>query len=236
MKKYLILLLNLLSVSLLAQETQTPFTSKSFDGKSIQQLKVETSGGNITVTGGNTPARVEIYVRPANGKGKSLSKEDIQRKLSAEYDLDVSLSGNRLVATARPKNKVRDWSNALSISFVVFVPQNVSSDLTTSGGNIKMDGLTEGRQDLTTSGGNLSLNNVGGKIKGTTSGGNITVVHARESMELTTSGGNISAEACDGEMKLTTSGGEINLQQLNGNIKAITSGGNVKGHQCAGRT
>lgn len=235
MKQYLILLLNLLSYSLYAQESQTPFITKSFDGKAISQLKVETSGGNITVSGGNTPSRVDIYIRPANGKGKSLSKEEIQRKLTAEYDLDVSLSGNRLVATARPKNKVRDWTTTLSISFVVFVPQNVSGDLVTSGGNIKVDGLTGGRQDFTTSGGNLDLKNVGGgRIKGTTSGGNITVAHARDNMELTTSGGNIAAEDCDGDMKLTTSGGTITLGQLNGEIKAITSGGNVKGRTVKG--
>ncbi|KIC94123.1 DUF4097 family beta strand repeat-containing protein [Flavihumibacter solisilvae] len=234
MKKYLILLFNLFAYTIYAQDSQTPYTTKSFDGKSISQLKVETSGGNITVTGGNTPSRVDVYVRPANGK-KTLSSDEIQRKLSSEYDLDVSLTGNKLVAIARPKNKVRDWNTTLSISFVVFVPQNVAGDLATSGGNIKVDGLTGGKQDFTTSGGNLDLKNVGGgKVKGTTSGGNITVAHARDNMELTTSGGNIAAEDCNGDMKLSTSGGTITLGQLNGDIKAITSGGNIKGRTVQG--
>ena len=226
----LLLLLLLIPAALLkAQSEKQAFLTKSLAAETINSIEAQTTGGNITVTAtGKAESRVEVYVTPNNGKTNSLSKEEIQQRLAEEYDLSVTVSNNKLSAIAKPKNRNMNWKKALSISFQVFVTKNVSSDLTTSGGNIKLAGLS-GTQDFSTSGGNLDLDNLSGKIIGKTSGGNIHVSNSKDDINLTTSGGNITAENSDGKIRLETSGGSLRLKKLKGSIKASTSGGNVDG-------
>src|SRR5579863_9033493 len=141
-----IITLSLLALSATAVHAQdwdsrTPFITKNFGGESIGEVRVETSGGNLSVEGTDGEPRVDVYVWP-NGRDKSLSKEEIQRKLDEEYDLTISVSDHILTALAKAKVKFRHWKRNLSIAFRVYSPHNVSSDLRTSGGNISLSGLS----------------------------------------------------------------------------------------------
>jgi len=229
MRKINLLFLLLIPAALLrAQSDKQPFLTKSLAGESINTIEAKTTGGNISVSAvGQSEARVEVYVTPNNWKSNSLTKEEIQKRLE-DYELSVTVANNKVRAIAKPKDRNMNWKKALNISFHVFVTKNVSSDLTTSGGNIKLSGIS-GTQDFTTSGGNLDLGNLSGKITGRTSGGNIHLSNSMDDIELTTSGGNIDAENSDGKIRLVTSGGSISLKRLKGNIKATTSGGNIDG-------
>jgi hypothetical protein len=135
--------------------------------------------------------------------------------------------------TAKRKNNTNDWKNSLSISFIVYLPENVSTDLGTSGGNINISTLS-GKQVFKTSGGNLVCKELKGEIQGSTSGGNISIEDSRDNIRLSTSGGNITAENCTGNITISTSGGNLNLEDLDGIIKATTSGGNVTGETIKG--
>ncbi|MEP7373277.1 MAG: hypothetical protein ABI675_07765 [Chitinophagaceae bacterium] len=225
----LFLFIMLASLKAQSQSDKQPFLTKSLSAESINNIEAKTSGGNISVTAtSQSESRVEIYVTPSNGKVNTLSKEEIQKRLDEDYELSVTVAGDKVSAIAKPKQRNMNWKKALSISFAVFVTKNVSSDLTTSGGNIKLSGIS-GTQDFTTSGGNLDIDNLSGKITGRTSGGNIHLSGSKDEIELTTSGGNIHAENSDGKMRLVTSGGSLKLKNLKGNIKATTSGGNIDG-------
>jgi DUF4097 and DUF4098 domain-containing protein YvlB len=230
MRKMHLLLLLFIPVALLqAQSNKQPFLSKSLSGESITSVEAKTTGGNISVSAvGQSESRVEVYVTPGNSKDNGMSKEEIQKRLEEHYELSVTVSGNNVRAIAKPKERNMNWKKALNISFQVFVTKNVSSDLTTSGGNIKLSGIS-GTQDFTTSGGNIDLDNLAGKITGRTSGGNIRLSNSKDDIDLTTSGGNINAENSDGKLRLVTSGGSLSLKRLKGNIKATTSGGNIYG-------
>jgi hypothetical protein len=230
MRKINLLLLLLIPGALLkAQSGKQPFLTKSLAAESINSVEAKTTGGNISVSAtGQSESRVEVYITPNNGKANSLSKEEIQKRLQEDYDLSVTVSNNKVKAIAKPKDRNMNWKKALNISFYVFVTKNVSSDLTTSGGNINLSGIS-GTQDFTTSGGNLDLDNLSGKITGRTSGGNIHLSNSKDDIELTTSGGNINAENSNGKIRLVTSGGSLHLKKLKGNIKATTSGGNIDG-------
>ena len=235
-KLFLTLVATYTIASLTAQDNQKnePFSTKSFAGQSIKDVEVETSGGNISVQ--SVPAdqsRIEVFVWPANGKNKASSKDEIQKKLDEFYDLKIDVSNNRLIATAKSKSRKWDRNNALSISFKVYVNSNVSTNLTTSGGNISLKEVN-GQQKITTSGGNLVIDHVKGKLKGTTSGGNIQVTDAEDIVELTTSGGNIEANNCKGDTRLVTSGGSIRLANMSGTTEAVTSGGNVQANMVTG--
>lgn len=212
---------------------EKPYLSKSLANETINDVEVKTSGGSISVTGSDaSEARVEVYVNP-NNRPHDLSKEDMKRRLEEDYDLNVSYSNNKVTAIAKPKQRNMNWKKSLSISFKVFVPKNITSDLTTSGGSISLTNLS-GSQDFKTSGGSLHVDNLSGKVRGRTSGGSIHVSNSKDDINLETSGGSIHAENCDGNLRLATSGGSIDLDDLKGNIEANTSGGSINGNAIAG--
>lgn len=233
--KKLFLLTSIVTVSLAvnAQE-KTPYMTKSLSSESVKNTEVQTSGGSISVTGVNSAAetKVEVYISSNMGREDNLSKEEIEKRLQ-EYDLNVTVSNNKLTAIAKPKKRDMDWKRGLSISFKVFVQKNSSTNLATSGGSISIANLT-GDQKFTTSGGSLHVDNVGGKIDGTTSGGSIHLDNSRDDIDLTTSGGSIDARNSEGKIRLETSGGSLNLRDLKGDIKATTSGGSVRGQNVSG--
>ena len=235
MKKYSLLLFMAVFALLLQAQTQDePYQTKSLANDAIKNVEVQTSGGSISVTGGsNAEARIEVYIRGNNGRDNNLSKEEIQKRLDEYYSLTISVSNNKLTAIAKPKQRNMDWKKGLSISFRIYSPQAVSTDLQTSGGSIALKNIS-GTQDFSTSGGSLKLDDIGGEIKGRTSGGSIDVKNARDEVDLSTSGGSINASNCNGNLKLATSGGSLKLSDLKGNIKASTSGGSVIGNTISG--
>lgn len=234
MKKITILfLLAGLTIAACAQDNKEPFLTRSLSNEAIKDVYVRSSGGSIAVTGATADLRVEIYVQPSNGLLSSLSKEEIQKRLDEDYELSIAVSNNQLTATAKQKKDFNNWKRALSISFKIFVPKSVNTDLSTSGGSIHLAGLS-GKQNFKTSGGSLSVDDLTGSINGRTSGGSITVKNAGSNIDLATSGGSIRAENCNGNIALNTSGGSLTLNNLKGNIKANTSGGSIHGSDING--
>src|ERR1051325_10229353 len=172
MKKHILFFLLLAStVAVKAQFDKEPYITKSLSNQNIQNVKVETSGGSITVGGVTADAKIEVYVTGNNGLN-TLSKDEIQKRLEENYELKVSVDGNTLIAYAKQKHDNMDWKRSLNISFKVYVPKNVSTDLSTSGGSISLNDLS-GTQKFRTSGGSLHVDDVTGKIDGGTSGGSI---------------------------------------------------------------
>ncbi|MBS1596930.1 MAG: DUF4097 family beta strand repeat protein [Bacteroidetes bacterium] len=233
MKKNLILSLLVFAALATRAQSGTPYMTKSFAGESVKEVEAKTQGGSISVAGNAGETRVEVYVSPNNGREFSVSKDEIQKRLSEDYDLSVTVSGGKISAIAKTKEKNMNWKRALSISFKIFVPQNVSTDLSTSGGSINLSNLS-GTQYFRTSGGSLTVERVSGKINGGTSGGSIDVSDSKDDIDLHTSGGSIVAENCTGKIKLNTSGGSLRLRGLNGTVRATTSGGSVDGKNVMG--
>ncbi|TDE18517.1 DUF4097 family beta strand repeat-containing protein [Dyadobacter psychrotolerans] len=213
-----------------AQSRETPYVTKTFTSSSLKALTVETSGGSIAVTGGQSNGfKVEMYVVPNNWNGKQeLSKEETEDRLE-DYDILIGTEGNQVIATAKRKAGTK-WDNkkSISIGFKVYAPRAISTNIKTSGGSIKIASLT-GEQNFTTSGGSLKVEDLEGTINGRTSGGSIEVSNCRKNIELVTSGGSIKATDLKGNIELKTSGGSIALNNLDGDIAAHTSGGSVKG-------
>lgn len=234
MKKILFLLVGGLWAAVAGAQQSGPFMQKTFPRATVKQLASETSGGNISVYGSTSgDARVEVYVW-ANGRElRSMSNEEIQKRLTERFDITVGMEGSTLQAIAKHKREVRWGNNELSISFKIYVPQNVSTSLRTSGGNINLKDLS-GTQDFRTSGGNLDIDQLSGRVTGRTSGGNVTVTDSKDDIDLHTSGGNMEATHCEGNLKLETSGGNVTLRMLKGTIHANTSGGEVHGEEISG--
>ena len=194
----------------------------------VDKVLSTTTGGNISVAAEGGSTRVEVFVRQNNSRGTNqLSNEEIKARLDEDYELSVYTNGNTLTTTAKPKHQIRDWKRSLSISFKIYVAKDAALDLSTSGGNIHLSGLS-GEKNFRTSGGNLVLNELSGKSKGSTSGGNIIVKNSKDKLDLSTSGGNIQADNSSGDIQMSTSGGNIQVENLKGAVKVSTSGGNIK--------
>ena len=233
MKKLFSFFVFTLSCSILfsqEKEQREPYLVKNIN-QSFSAAEVRTSGGNITVSVGS-PVRVEVFISGNNSK-ETLSKEEMKQRMEELYDLEIAVAGNKLIAYARSKEPIRDWKKALNVSFQLTVPEKLSTELYTSGGNITITEIN-GEQHLETSGGNLKVHHLSGKIFGRTSGGDIYLSNVKEYADLTTSGGNIIAAHSSGTLKLNTSGGDVLLKALEGNIEAGTSGGNVEGGNISG--
>lgn len=237
MKKYLLyVVFALAALPVCAQfnAEKDPVLSRSLASENVKNVVCETSGGSIAVTGVSaSEARIEVYAMPNNYRNNRLSEEEIKAKMEKEYDLTVNVSNNTLTAIAKPKDRKMNWKHALSFSFRIFVPQNVSTRLSTSGGSISLKNLS-GDHDFATSGGSLSVEKLEGKIKGRTSGGSISIKDTKDDVDLATSGGSINARNCEGKLRLSTSGGSLHLEQLGGDIKATTSGGSINGSAIKG--
>lgn len=215
----------------LAQKSE-PYYVKSLDGLNIREAELITSGGSLQVYSiAGEKHRLEVYITGNNGK--DLAKAEIENRLKEKYELIIEASADRIQAIAKQKSNWTDWKNSLNISFKLYVPSKINSDLKTSGGSITLKGL-DGNHDFATSGGSLNIENMKGDIEGKTSGGSITVKGAEGNVELKTSGGSISASDCKGEIELSTSGGSLKLVNLNGKIEASTSGGSISGENISG--
>ena len=207
------------------QQDDEPYRIEKFDLQGPGDLDVETSGGHITVKGtSSNTVRVEMYVRK---DGRNLLPEDTDLD---EWEIDISQSGNSVKAHAE-RSGGNNWNlwgnNSTSISFVVYTPREMSTELSTSGGHIETRDLN-GNQDIATSGGHLTLADIEGTIKARTSGGHINLQNIKGDVEARTSGGHIDVENTEGQLNVRTSGGHISLAEVNGSVEAKTSGGNIK--------
>jgi hypothetical protein len=217
-----------ISTFIFANDDEKPYMTKTFNASAVKSLNVRTSGGSISVTGKNGEAKVEVYVRSNNwNNGRDeLSTKEIEERME-EYELTIAQEGETLVCKAkRKKEDWSDWKRSLNISFKVTVPEKITTDLSTSGGSIRLANLS-GTQNFGTSGGSLHLHDLSGDIKGRTSGGSINLINCKDKLDLTTSGGSIRGGGIKGELNASTSGGSVRLNNVAASLKATTSAGSV---------
>lgn len=232
MKKLIAIALLFSTTYLFAQkDNEKPYIVKKYPSSQIKNLEVSTSGGDITVEGGSeNETIVEVYIKTGNWKDNS--KEEIESRLD-NYILSYTHVNDNLKISARPKNNNMNWKKSLNISYKIYTPKSLNTNLNTSGGGISMKNL-KGDLNFHTSGGGLSLADLSGNIKGRTSGGGISLTNLNDQVELTTSGGGISAKNSSGNILLRTSGGGLDLENLKGKINATTSGGGIDADHISG--
>jgi uncharacterized protein involved in outer membrane biogenesis len=220
----LLMILTITTADAMQQNSDEPYRVEEFSINTPGDLEVRTSGGHITVEGsGDDQVRVEMYVSK-NGRSLSPSDTDLD-----EFEITIARNGNRVQAIAKKENSDswKFWkNNNTSISFVVYTPKEMSTDLRTSGGHIKTTDL-RGTQQIRTSGGHLQLANLEGTVDARTSGGHIEISDVSGEIEARTSGGHIDAENTEGNLRVRTSGGHIDLENIAGTVEASTSGGGI---------
>lgn len=220
-----LLLMATISMAYKAKDDR-PYLVKEFELDAPGQLQVKTSGGGINVfSHQSNKVRVEMYLR----KGGNLLEpgDAAAEEILENYELEISQSSNSVTAKAEGNNS--SWfsgGNNVSISFVVYVPYKMSTELKTSGGSIQMKGVY-GRHDVKTSGGSLDFFDIQGDLNARTSGGSINIEKYIGALDAHTSGGSIHLQDSEGDLNVHTSGGSININNAKGSVDASTSGGGI---------
>lgn len=205
-----------------------PFTTKTFTINGPGNLEVRTSGGSIKVAGGTgNTAKVEMYV---NKRGRSITPDHEDAKdIMDNYQIRIEQSGSTIYAIAERESSISGWfgGDNASVSFVVYVPREMSCRLNTSGGSIDLTEV-KGQQEVKTSGGSLRLESVRGNTEARTSGGSIKIARYSGMLNAHTSGGSIDLSDAEGELRVNTSGGSIDISNVRGSVEASTSGGGIR--------
>jgi hypothetical protein len=198
-----------------------PFITKTFN-LSSGELYVSTSGGSIKVEGGNSnQVKVEMYV-----KSNKHSDSKIREIIEEDYEIRIEKTGSRIEAVAKREGTGWSW-NGISVSFVVYTPKDFECDLNTSGGSLRISGVSGKSHELKTSGGSITAEDMSGDLEARTSGGSITVNDYNGEIDVKTSGGSIRLEGIRGDIEATTSGGGVRIKDVEGAVYATTSGGSI---------
>lgn len=222
---FLFLVLVTLQFSAFASDFKAdPYLTKQFTLNGTGNLKVETSGASVAVTGASgNQVIVDMYVK-LNGKEVEMEDAEVEKELD-NYNLDISQSGNTISVIVKKRNN--GGRSKLNISFKVQVPTEMSSKFQSSGGSISVDGLT-GDQEIATSGGSIQVVNSAGYVNTHSSGGSLRVENFDGNVDVQSSGGSVKVNQLTGNLNVNTSGGSVNLEEINGSISANTSGGSIK--------
>ncbi|MDX1586578.1 MAG: DUF4097 family beta strand repeat-containing protein [Balneolaceae bacterium] len=200
-----------------------PYLTKEFTLDGPGMLKAYTLAGNIEVQSieATNKVKVELYL----DRGYSFWSNS---KNLDNYRITVIQRGNEIVSSVERKSKETGFfSDQMRFSFKIYVPENMSTELKTSGGNISVSGL-QGQHMIKTSGGNIELDEISGKLAAYTAGGNINVNKSKGTIYGKTTGGNITVDQSSGEIRLLSEGGRILAERISGTLLARLGGGDIK--------
>jgi hypothetical protein len=190
---------------------------KTFPIEWGKDLRVKTSGGDVTVTSWD---KSEVYIKVlGNDKARD------------EIDYEFSNTDSYVELITESKSSFGNWFGGISLRIEVKVPEKFNAKIHTSGGDLKLGGI-EGDHQLTTSGGDIVCKKFGGTLDLSTSGGDITLVGSESKISASTSGGDIKLDY-EGEnlgIDLSTSGGDILVKlpsSFDAAMELSTSGGDV---------
>lgn len=210
------------SVELCKNEVK-PYLTKEFNLSGPGILKAYTIAGNIEVQTieETDKVRVELYL----DRGYSFWSNS---KNLDNYRITLIQRGNEIISSVERKSKETGFfSDQMRFSFKVYVPKNMSTELKTSGGNVKVGGL-HGHHMIKTSGGNIDLEGIKGKLSAYTAGGNISINNSRGILYGKTTGGNIDVDQSQGEIRLLSEGGHILAERISGTLLARLGAGDIK--------
>lgn len=219
------MLFALLSCNGFTQESKTPTITKTFDLNQPGKLNAKSSGGGVEVkTHAQKTVEVHAFVRK---NGKILSPNDpLVNDILEDFDLDIAKNGSTITANVERKSRFNLWNNNVGISLTIIVPREMSCNVSSSGGGVKIYGVA-GTHNFSSSGGGVHLENITGNTEAKSSGGGVKVIHQKGDIQLSSSGGGVTLDDAHGNVSAFSSGGGVDLTNIHGNVDAGSSGGGV---------
>ncbi len=221
----LILLLTVVfSLNGFARDGQ-PTITKTFDLNQPGKLDASSSGGGVTVQTHDQPqVIIQAFVRK-NGRVLSPSDNSLDEVMD-NFDINFSKSGSTITAVVKRKGRMNFWRNNVGISLTIIVPEEMSCDVSSSGGGLKISGV-KGTHEFSSSGGGVKLENTSGTTKASSSGGGVKATNHNGDIRLSSSGGGVVVEGAHGSVYARSSGGGVTLEDIHGSADASSSGGGV---------
>ncbi len=202
-----------------------PTITKTFDLNQPGQLDASSSGGGILVETHDKPeVIIQAFVRK-NGRLLSPTDKDLDEVMDA-FDLDFSKSGSVITAKVKQKARLNFWRNNVGISLTIIVPREMSCNVSSSGGSLKIYSV-EGTHKFSSSGGGVQLENITGTTEAGSSGGGVKVINHNGNIRLNSSGGSVTVTNAHGSVYAHSSGGGVHLNNIDGDVDASSSGGGV---------
>jgi DUF4097 and DUF4098 domain-containing protein YvlB len=202
-----------------------PTITKTFDLNQPGQLNASSSGGGVTVQTHDQPkVIIQAFVRK-NGNLLSPTDRSLDEVLD-DFDIDFSKSGSTITAVVKRRGQMNFWRNNVGISLTIIVPEEMSCDVSSSGGGLKISGV-KGTHDFSSSGGGVKLENTSGSTKASSSGGGVKATNHDGDIRLSSSGGGVTVEGAHGNVYARSSGGGVSLEDIHGSADASSSGGGV---------
>lgn len=203
-------------------DSDKPYMTKEFEVDCPGQLKIFTVGGNIDVIPSASVNKVKVELYLDRGYAFWSNSKNLDN-----FRITMLQRGNEIVASVERKQRETSFfSDQMTFSFRVYVPEKMSAELKTLGGNISLENL-HGRQSIKTGGGSITANNITGRLEAYTSGGHIKINGSRGTIYAQTEGGNISLDNNSGEIRLKTNGGRIVAERTSGTMLAKVGGGDI---------
>ena len=192
-------------------------TEKNFPISPGNDLKIKVSGGDVMITSWD---RAEVYI-------KVLGNDNAKEKLDFIFDN----SDSYVSFETESKGAVFNWLSGISLKIEVKLPESFNTYIHTSGGDIKLGGVS-GTAKLHTSGGDVWVEKVDGNLDASTSGGDISLICGDTELIAHTSGGDISLNYFGSNLgiDLSTSGGDIQVElsaDFDASMELSTTGGDV---------
>ena len=225
LKKYTMIVMLMTAISLYGfSKDGQPTITKTFDLTQPGTLNAKSSGGGVEVKNHNEKTVViQAFVRK-NGRLLSPTDKMLDEVLD-DFDLDFSKSGSEITAKVERKSHWR-FMNNVGISLTILVPREMSCNVSSSGGGVKISGVA-GTHHFSSSGGGVTLENVTGTTKANSSGGGVKVTNQNGDVELSSSGGGVTLDGARGNVLAHSSGGGVHLNNIHGDVEAGSSGGGV---------
>lgn len=203
-------------------KTEKPYMTKEFEITSPALLKVFTVAGNIEVEPSSSANKVRVELFLDRGYAFWSNSKNLDN-----FRISILKRGNEIVASVeRKKRETSFFSDQMTFSFRVYVPEKMSTKLKTLGGNISLQNV-HGEQSLKSGGGNITAEHIYGRLQAYTSGGNIDIHGSQGTIYAQTGGGNISLDRNSGEIRLKSKGGRIVSERISGTMLAKGDGGDI---------
>lgn len=196
-------------------------TEFTVDGPGV--LKVFSIAGDIEVetTADSEKVRIELYVD--RGYAFWSKSKDLDN-----YRITMLQRGNEVVASVEEKSIDKGlFSDQMTFSFKVYIPESMSTDLKTFGGHISLSGA-KGSHMIKTSGGNIDVSRSRGKIAAYTAGGTITFNKLQGTIFAQTEGGDMYIDDAAGELRLKVKGGDVEAYNISGSMLVQSDGGDIR--------
>jgi hypothetical protein len=186
------------------------------------EFRLETDLGAVTVTG-SSDSGAHVVV--------TSKRKDLDDLLTFRWE-----EGAASAAVIAKKKHPFSWfgDHGGSVQYEIRVPAETRLSIDTSGGSIKISGMSAPAR-LDTSGGGIRVDGLTGDLDANTSGGSIDLKDIKGRIRAETSGGGIDGVNLDGTVHAESSGGSIELQKVTGDIDAETSGGGIRIADAGGR-